>query len=276
MPTKKKTQNLVVPENNIINKNTGPWLHRLMIGTPCTGTVRMEWVMARFGQVIPCNWSSTDCIQWVSTYAPIEYQVPDAQNLIVKAAIEKKMEWLLLIESDNILPPDAFLQINEYMRQKTVPVVSGLYFTKSNPPEPMTYRGRGNSFYKDWKMGDKVWCDGVPTGFLLIHMSIIKAMWDESPEYVLGGAVPQITRRVFEIPEKVWVDPENGGVYASTGTSDLYWCERVMKGNYFEKAGWPEYKDKEFPFLVDTNIFLKHISPDGIVYPLQNPKDLGF
>lgn len=258
---------------NVVDQNLGEWNIRLLIGTPCTGLVRMEWVMARYGQVIPTNWSATDCIQWISTYAPMQYLVPDAQNIIVKTAIERGAEWLLLIESDNCPPPDAFIRLNDYMRSKKFPVVSGLYFTKSEPPEPMTYRGRGNSFYQNWKMGDKVMCDGVPTGFLLIHMSILRAMYEESEEYELNG---QIVRRVFNTPEKVWTDPESGGTYALTGTSDLVWCERVMRGNYFVKAGWPKFQKMEFPFLVDTNIFVKHISPDGRQYPLKHPKEYGF
>ena len=261
------------PNNNVMVKNQGPWMNRILIGTPCTGLVRMEWVMARFGQIIPTNWSATDQIQWISSYVPMQYLVPDAQNIIVKNVIEKNFEWLLLIESDNVLPPDAFIRINEYMRNKKVPVVSGLYFTKSDPPEPMVYRGRGTSFFKDWKMGDKVWVDGCPTGFILIHSSILKAMWDESPEYVING---QVLRRVFETPEKVWVDPETQSTHCLTGTSDLTWCERVIKEGFFKKAGWPEYEKMDYPFLIDTNIFLKHVDNDGKMFPLQDPKTLGY
>jgi len=42
------------------------------------------------------------------------------------------------------------------------------------------YRGRGNGSFRDFKVGDKVWCDGVPFGCTLIHGSIIKALWNES------------------------------------------------------------------------------------------------
>ncbi len=259
--------------NNIIQENTGPWMKRILIGTPATGMVRMEWVMARFGQIIPVNWSSTDMIQWLSSYMPMKYTVPDAQNIIVKTAVEQDFEWLLLLEHDNVLPPDAFLRINEYMRDGKTPVVSGLYFTKSVPPEPLVFRGRGNSYFKDWKMGDKVWCDGVPTGFVLIHVSILKAMWKESAEYMAGNI---LTRRIFETPEKIWYDPETGGTHALTGTSDLTWCERVIKEKFLEKSGWPEYQKMKYPFLVDTNIFIKHIDTNGRQYPLQTPQELGF
>ena len=263
----------VKPENNQILENKGQWQNRILIGTPSTGSVRMEWVLARFGQVIPTNWSATDAIQWISTYAPMKYLVADAQNLIVRTAIEKDFQWLLLIESDNVLPPDAFIRVNQYMLDAKVPVVSGLYFTKSDPPEPILYRGRGNSYFKDWKMGDKVWVDGIPTGFTLIHSSILKAMWKESPEYIING---QTTRRVFQTPEKAWQDPESGGYHILVGTSDLAWCERVMKEEFFKKAGWPKYQEMKYPFLVDTNIFVKHIDENGRQFPLKDPKELGF
>lgn len=259
--------------NSVALKNKGRFNLRLMIGTPTTGLVRMEWVLGRFGQLIPTNWSHTDCMQFIHTYAPIEYLVADAQNLIVKAAIEQNAEWLLLIEHDNVLPPGMFIRLNEYMRDGKVPIVSGLYFTKSDPPEPMTYRGRGNSFHKDWKMGDMVWCDGVPTGTLLIHASILRKLWEESPEYRVND---QVTRRVFETPEKVWQDPETGATHAATGTSDLEFCRRVIEDKIFEKAGWPEFQAKEFPFLVDTNLFVRHITQEGVMYPLQHPKELGY
>jgi hypothetical protein len=269
----KKNKQYVYPLDNKMLENQGIWQHRLIIGTPSTGTVRMEWVLARFGQILPVNWSATDAIQWISTFAPLRYLVADAQNLIVKTVIEKDFDWLLLVESDNVLPPDAFLRFNDYMREAKVPVVSGLYFTKSIPPEPLLFRGRGNSYYKNWKMGDKVWVDGIPTGCLLINGALLKAMWKESEEYVING---QKTRRVFECPEKIWYDPETGARHALFGTSDLAWCEKVIKGKFFEKSGWKKYQKMKYPFLVDTKLFVKHIDENGRQFPLADPKELGF
>jgi len=154
------------------------------------------------------------------------------------------------------------------MLDEDIPVISSLYFTKSDPPEPILYRGRGNSYFRDWKLGDKVWVDGIPFGCTLIHGSIIKAMWKESPEYSISG---QITRRVFETPAKSWSDPQ-GNILSNRGTSDLAWCERIMKENFFEKSGWSKYQKMKYPFLVDTNIFCKHIDTNGRQYPLQLPE----
>jgi hypothetical protein len=246
------------------------YVNRLLVATPTTGLVRMEWVAARYGQIIPCNWSLVAINHFMHGYIPMRYQVADAQNLIVKAAVEGDFEWLLLIEHDTIPPADAFVRFNEYMRDATVPVVSGLYFTKSLPSEPLVYRGRGVSFYGDWHLGDLVWCDGVPTGMLLIHCAILREMWEDAEEYELGH---QVTRRVFDAPRVTWFDSSAWEFYSLAGTSDLNWCKQVMAGDYMRKAGWGDFvdnlEDPRYPFLVDTNIFCFHIDPEGIQYPTR-------
>lgn len=250
-----------------MDANDPGYVNRVLVATPTTGNIRMEWALARWGQVIPMNWSQVQMVQWVNTYAPFRFAVPDAQNVIVKEVIEKDFEWLLLVEHDNILPADAFMRYNKYMREEKVPVVSGLYFSRSEPSEPLVFRGRGTSVHWDWKMGEKVWVDGVPTGMLLVHRGILKAMWDESPEYVVNGVG---TRRIFNNPRKVWFDGA-GNFNTLSGTTDLEWCTRVIDGGYFEKGGWKNYQNKKYPFLVDTNIFGYHIAPNGQQFPNFDP-----
>ena len=179
---KKKTP--VREYKTIIQDGGGPgYVNRLMIGTASTGVIRIEWSRARYGQVIPVNWSEVSMLEYINGYIPLNYQVADAQNVIVKSAIERDFEWLLLWEHDVLPPPDALIKLNKYIRSEKVPVVSGLYYTRAHPTEPLIFRGRGNSVYTDWEIGDQVWCTGVPTGFLLIQMAVIRAMWKESPEY---------------------------------------------------------------------------------------------
>lgn len=248
----------------VVDSGNSSYVNRLLVATPTTGLVRIEWVQARYGQLIPANWSMVQMNQFMNGFIALRYQVADAQNLIVKEVIDKDFEWLLLIEHDTLLPPDAFIRLNQYIREEKVPIVSGLYYTRSRPAEPIIYRGRGTSFYEDWKFGQKVWVDGVPTGCLLVHGGILRAMWAESEEYQVGN---QTTRRVFNAPRDVWFDPETNQFNTMTGTSDLAWCDRIMKDKFFKKAGWKKYQKKKYPFLIDTNIFCRHIDIDGTMYP---------
>lgn len=265
--TKNNGDSPVQAYRTVIDDSGGQYTTRLLVGTPTLGNIRMEWAAARFGATIPMNWSYVGVTQWYqpSYYVAMNYMVADAQNMIVREVIDKQFEWLLLIEDDVVIPPDTLLRLNQYIRAEDTPVVSGLYFTRGRPSEPLVFRGRGTSVYTDWEFGDKVWADGVPTGILLIHAGILREMWKDAEEYEVSG---QKTRRVFDTPQLLWYDKDSPGIsYQAGGTSDLNWCSRVMQDNYFAKAGWPQYQDKEYPFLVDTNIFCKHINPDGEQFP---------
>jgi hypothetical protein len=240
--------------------------HRMLVGTAATGLVRIEWVQGRVGQMIPCNWSMTTMWQALNSFIPLRYQVDDAQNLIVREFINGGYEWLLLWEHDVIPLPDALVRLNDYMLRKDTPIVSGLYYSRSRPSEPLMYRGRGTSYVSDWKPGDVVWCDGVPTGFLLIHGSLLRAMWNDAETYTVAG---QTTRRVFHTPLNIYFDEATGTFSTLTGTSDLLWCMKVIEGDYLRKAGWSAFADEHgaYPFPVDTRIFCRHINNDGEQFP---------
>jgi hypothetical protein len=266
LPDGRGSDGPVRPIRTIVMDSGDPgYANRLLVGTACTGLVRIEWVAARYGQLVPINWSMAQLMQYMAGTFPLRFQVADAQNLIVKDAIEKDMEWLFLLEHDVVIPPDTFVRLNRYMREATAPVVSGLYFSRAQPSEPMVFRGRGNSFFDGWRMGDVVECDGVPTGCLLIHMGVLRLMWAESEEYTVSGVK---TRRVFNTPRDGWLNPETGQYNFTATTSDLDWCDRVMRGDYLRRAGWLcDERRGRWPFLVDTNIFCWHINPDGRLFP---------
>lgn len=248
--------------------NKKNWNKRILIFTPTTGLVRVEWVQSRYNQIIPTNWSHVEITQFLNPFVTLGYQLADAQNIMAKKVVEEDYEWIIYIEHDNILPPDAFLRFNQYINEEKVPVVSGLYWTKSNIAEPLLYRGRGTSYFKEWQLGDKVWVDGIPFGFRLEHGSLIKAAWETSEPYEVLG---EKTRRVFRQPGSMWFDEEKGGYVATGGTTDLEWCSRLMTEGLFAKAGWPKFQNMDFPFLVDTNIFVKHIDHSGRVFPESIP-----
>lgn len=262
--------NPVIEYRTILSDSGNPgYVNRILIGTACTGLVRIEWVQSRYGQMVPVNWSQVDYLSTYSGFYTLRYPVDDAQNIIVKTAIEKEFEWLLLWEHDVLAPPNAYMVLNDYMRSQKYPIVSGLYFTRSRPADPLVFKGRGNGAYLDWKFGDLVWCDGLPTGFLLVHTSILKAMWPDCEEYEPRQGV--VTRKVFWTPREQWVDPANGWQNSISGTSDLDWCTRVIGGDYIRKAGWnkfmDELQDPKCPLLVDTNLFCRHINPNGEIFP---------
>ena len=236
----------------------------MLIGCPMTGLLRAEWVRARYGQCIPTNWSSIEIAQMLDQYSPLRFTVADARNLVACEAVERGVEWLWFIDHDVVLPPLTTVILNEYMVQKKYPIVSGLYFTKGFPSEPLIYRGHGNGYYPHWKMGDIVECDGHGMGCTIIHISILKAMYDEAEQYVLQG---KAVRRIFQTPSRIFHDPETGCYSITSGTEDLDFLDRLKKLKIYKKAGWPKFQEKRYPSIVDTNIFCRHIEMNGVQYP---------
>lgn len=264
MKKSRKVENLGTTE---VVTNMGSFRNRVLIGIPTIGIVRIEWDIHRRGQTIPINWQSGEVTasHLKNSIVAKGYTTPDAQNIIANRAVVDNYEWLLLWEDDMLPPFDSLIRLSEHMEKKTVPIISGLYFSRGTPSWPLMFRGRGNACFRNWKMGDLVWCDGVGTGFLMIHCSIIQWMWHHSPRYRLPDG--DVIREIFRHPRDSWYDPEKDNYFAKMGTSDLDFCDRLMDQDVLAKVGWKEVGKKRYPFLVDTNIFIQHINIDGQTFP---------
>lgn len=252
-------------EFDIIKFNKIKWRKRLLVSVATEGWVRFEWANARYGQVTPVNWEAQGFdVQWTA----LGYSIDDAYNLITKKALELGVEWLILIEDDVIVPNDLFIKFSRYMDKGDFPIVSGLYYTKSEPAQPLIFRGRGNGPFTKWKLGDKVNCDGLPMGCLLIHTSILKWFW-ENIDDVYQTVDGQQVKRVFETPRKMFFDPEKGGYERQEGTQDLYFFDRMIEWDVLKKTGWDKVARRKFPLLCDTGIFCRHIDRGtGRQYPM--------
>jgi hypothetical protein len=246
--------------------NTTP----MLIGTPSLGLIRLEWANAMDGMVKPPNWS-------VAKSSPIGYPVGPAQNMIVDTVLRGPFRALLLIEDDTVPPLDALLLFDRWFfkmeRKLAPPIVSGVYHIKGSEEirrgktggiatlgaEPLIYRGGGMRAYRDFMYGDVVWCNGIPTGALMIHRSVLEA-WAREPDVpsdTIPG-YPHPCKRVFEQPSRVWQEP-GGAFRCMTGTTDLYWSEQTIRRDILTKAGYGKYAKREFPYIVDTALRFGHI-----------------
>jgi len=261
---KKQKQTQYGDPDSIIKFNKIKWRKRLLVSVATEGWVRIEWANARYGQIIPVNWEAQG---FDIQYTALGYSIDDAYNLIVQRVIDLDIEWLIIIEDDVIVPNDLFLKFSRYMNKGEYPVVSGLYYIKGQPSDPLVFRGRGTGAYTKWKVGDKVWCDGLPMGCLLIHASILRWFYENAAESynVVTG---EVVRRVFETPKKMLYDPERGGYERQDGTQDLFFFDKVIEHDVLKKTGWSKVARKKYPLLCDTSIFCKHVDRNtGRMYP---------
>lgn len=258
--------------NTTIVRNKGRLNRRILIGIPTLGLIRIEFHVHRHGQSVPLNWTSGEI---TANHMPPSvigegYHVADAQNVIAERAILDNYEWLFLIEDDVLMPFDTFMRMSVHMERMTAPVISGLYYSKGEPTWPLVFRGRGNGAFRDWALGDQVWCDGVPTGHLLLHGDLLRWFWRNSEQYKLPDG--RLIKRVFETPRRSWYDPESDRYFAAMGTSDLNFCDRIIKEKVFEKVypkGHPfrKFGRMKYPFLVDTHQFSQQVDHQGKLYP---------
>ncbi|MHA2337473.1 MAG: hypothetical protein ACXACX_09225 [Candidatus Hodarchaeales archaeon] len=269
--------------------NPDKWKWNVIIGIPTLGVVRIEWHNAFANMIMPMNWSASTTYHPIRIMTPLMYHTAEAQNVIVKNAMETPWEYLLLIEDDVVVPPHLMLRMREWIMHDKYPIISGLYNLKSRPPEPMTFRGRGNASYLGWEKGpgdieknadlplgvkpeEVCFCDGVPTGCMLISKRLLEVAWNDSPPLILryqlkSGLVQEIeTREVFKTVREAGLNPETGGYYRRMGTSDLEFCDKAMKKGWIEMAGFKEAAKMEFPYPVDLEIKCSHIDLSGAVF----------
>jgi len=242
----------------------------LMIGIPTTGVVRFEWHLAMSSLVIPVCFSVKGCFRPIRSVHPIGYHVAEARNLIVRDFLKSDCEWLFFVDHDVLPHPYTYGYMRQHMQRMEYPIVSGLYFSKGEPSEPLVFRGRGAGPFLDWKLGDIVPVDGVVMGCTIIHRSILETYWKICPRTVRTRDGQEL-KELFRSPRDLFIDPENLKIGTLSGTEDLYFCEQVMRLGVLEKAGWKKLANDPYPFLTDTRIFCRHIDMTGRQFPLDNP-----
>jgi hypothetical protein len=248
----------------IIKSSVGSQTKRIFIAIPITGLVRAEWMVARYAQVIPCNWSQAEYFQWLDAFSPLGFNVADARNVATDTFLKEGYEWIFFIDHDVVIPNCTLLWLNDLMQKGDTPIIGGLYFTRSVPSEPLIYRGKGTGYFHKWKMGDRVWVDGMGLGCHMIHKSILKTAWNNSPEYLIGGTK---VHKVFESPAATTFDPEKNTWSNLSGTEDLKFYWRLKDEGLLAKAGWKDLQKRQYPYICDTKIFCKHIDQAGTQYP---------
>jgi hypothetical protein len=197
------------------------------------------------------------------------YTVAQSRNLIVQAFLNSGREWLFFLDHDVMCPPNAFIWVDEQIRKPKSPVIGGLYYTKSSPAEPLIYRGSGNGSFRDFELGDRVWCSAMGMGFTLIHQSVLAHLYEHSPVLDVSGVK---VRQVFTSPRQTYMDPETGAWTRTVGTEDIHFLKRIKNEGVFKAIPqWEHLEGKKYPFIVDTRMFCQHIELTGVRYPLENP-----
>ena len=152
-----------------------------------------------------------------------------ARTLIIRAALENKLEYVLFVDDDVVPPASALCNLFYTMQQNPgCGAVSAVQVSKENPPQPLVWLRESAGPHWNWKLGDVFPVYYAPAGCLLVRMDAVRRL--PEPWFLLGQ--------------------QDGGAFGE----DYYFCRKLI--------------DAGFPVLMDGGIVCSHIAADGAIYDL--------
>ena len=105
------------------------------------------------------------------------YRVDIAKQRLAEMAVANGAQWALFVDDDVLPPPNGlFKMIKMWKSDPKFKIMSGVYFSKSDPSLPLIFRGNLEGSYWDWTTQDIIKADGAGAGFLFVDTSIFKKM----------------------------------------------------------------------------------------------------
>lgn len=105
------------------------------------------------------------------------YRVDVAKQRLAEMAIANNAQYALFIDDDVLPPSNGLLKmIKLWKSDPKYKIISGVYFSKSEPPLPLIFRGGLEGSHWDWTTQDIIKADGAGAGFLFVDTSIFKKL----------------------------------------------------------------------------------------------------
>lgn len=136
--------------------------------------------------------------------------VDNARNLIVRRFLATDYEWLLMIDSDNVPPPNVL----DLLKHGKKIVGAACFSSQRNIPYPLIIKKRGAAYGVKWDIGPLTEVDATGAACILIHREVLERM--RPPWFEFGRNEQGIItysedfvfyRRAKEMGYKVYVDP---------------------------------------------------------------------
>ena len=128
------------------------------------------------------------------------------RNLVVQSFLKSKADWLMWIDSDNVIPLGGIRRLID--NQKTL--VTGLYYTKALPIYPVAFERMPSGMYRsieNWTRGEIVPVDMAGMGACLCHRSVFTDIASQCQvlQKSNGGIFAMHKSRIYgkPIPEKI-------------------------------------------------------------------------
>ena len=142
----------------------------IAIAVPTLGTIDVDVVKCLISLQRPLN--ATVTFAW-----PVGMDTATARTRTVEELRKTGCSHVFFVDYDVIVPREALT----ILAARELPVVCGLYYTKTKPPEPLTIVD--GDVVTDWKMGQLVTVDTTGLGCALISLDVfdgLKEPWFQS------------------------------------------------------------------------------------------------
>ena len=186
----------------------------VLIGILTREVIHIQWAISFKNLILPqtAGWTTISGM-------PFDH----GRNLCAQRCLENNFEYLMFLDDDVIVPPDAYVKLLAHKAD----IISGLYMRRTEPICPVMMRVQPNgqaSWVANFPVGETIEVDYVGAGCLLIH------------------------RRVLEKMQKPWFE-------WACGREDFQPSHRTSEDYYFCRKA----KELGFRVQVDTSIQCTHI-----------------
>lgn len=184
--------------------------------------VHFEWAMAINALSYPVGMNRM-IIASIKSPKNKEHTRDQQRENLAEKSIELGAEFIMSFDDDTVPPPQTVTELFYVMCQHpNAAIVGGIYPTKESPESPLVWMELGAGPYWDWTVGDIFPCKGLGTGCMMIRTKFLETL---PKPWFLDTSVPMLGQM-----EKV-----NGvdfRVTGSSGTDDLYLCQKVTDAGY--------------------------------------------
>jgi hypothetical protein len=198
----------------------------ICLAVPTFGTVSYEWHSYRMQHRAPMNRS-------VFQTAIIGQEVGDARNVLVDQALRytHSQGWttshIFFVDDDCLIPPDALTRLLSHK----LPIVSGLYYAKTDTPQPLMLNDSLGGLVQEWEPGALVPVDVHGMGCTLIEMQVFRdliATGTIETGYFNGRDI----YRFFATTRDARLVDERGTPTIYNETEDAYFLKRAKAIGY--------------------------------------------
>lgn len=162
----------------------------------------------------------------------------EARNKIVRDAINNKSRWLFFLDSDVLPDPSVLSKMFAKMSDK-VKIITGIYYMKTYPPQPILFKHLGDGPYYNFPVEDFFEVEGCGCGCLLLDLEVFE----------------EFDRKGIKYFEENWIDTKPNGSKVHVKIGEDHWLAK---------------KSRELGFKIYcmSELLCDHIDPNtGICYP---------